>query len=474
LKTAPLLSTHKGVTQAVIETSYDDFMTFVDIIFRKSFDNFVTGDHIIRTCELLQKNKWTMRLSARDHFKSTALYALLMWKLWRLKRYPHDEEWKYFSYKTGMAKYHMSEEPGKLKYLIRRNEFFTDIVDLKPTAEFLHRYTWDDKHFLSIAPMGLKSFGRGTHCYGVIVDDPFQDPENKMKLTDIYKINDRIKSNIIDMPHENGELHIAGTAQTTEDFFFDKEFRGEFAFVQQPAISSWKEQSVLWREWQPWERLMRKRRLQGEKIFNQEYLCSPAYSEDAFFTQEQILGVTNPDLENLPINEKRKTMHDVAAYLDIGKKRHPSHLAVFEQRGDKKIMLHQKFMDGWDYKDQVAYCKQAIEAFDISWFEFDNTRGEFEAYIEDNTLPTIMMPCVHTVKMKGKMAGAFSLAVERKEVELIDSLRLSKSILAVTNDLEAVESVDGHGDSFWACAGAILGLSKPEGGYTETRARKYR
>lgn len=448
-----------SATAALVEVSYDDFTTFTTEIFSASFDEFKTGSHVLDTCDLLQNHPWTMRVSARDHFKSTSFYAYLMWRIWRLRKYPHDEEWKYFSYKASMAAYHLSEEPGKLKYLIQHNPYFRNIIDLKPTAEYLHRYTWDGKYFMSIAPAGLMSFARGTHCHGVIVDDPFQDPENKMKLTDIYKINERIKSNIIDMPHEDGELHIAGTAQTTEDFFFDPEFQAEFEFRLQPAIISEKRRQVLWKEHQPWTRLMRKKRLQGERIFNQEYMCNPVFSEDAFFTKEQIMGVVNPDLVNLPIHQRYEIKNDVAAYLDIGKQRHPSHLAVFELQGDKAVMIHHMFMDAWPYIQQIEYCQRAIENFGIDWFMFDNTRGEFEAFIEQNLLPSPMEPNVHTVKMRGQMAGTFSERVERKTVELIDDLRLIKSILSVTNDLQAVETPEGHGDAFWSCAGALMGLS---------------
>ncbi|MCK5609007.1 hypothetical protein KAR91_44445 [Candidatus Pacearchaeota archaeon] len=476
------------VSKAVEAASYDNFRVFTYFIFSASFDNFKTGNHVARMCDLLQRNPWTMRVSARDHFKSTSFYDLLMWKIWRLKKYPHDEEWKYFSYKKGMAAYHLSEEPGKLKYLIQNNIFFNDIIDLKPTAEFIHKYTWDDNKFISIAPSGLRSFARGTHCHGVIIDDPFQDPENKMKLTDIYKINDKIKSNVIDMPHEEGELHIAGTAQTTEDFFFDEIFQSEFIFKNQPVMkttpcsveqclkkfkdldkidclscSNYKVKSgqVLWPEHQPYVRIMKKRRLQGERINNQEYFCSPSYAEDAFFLMAQLKPVIGELSGNgYPVDTKRPTDNDVSAYLDIGKKQHPSHLSVFEKAGKKAIMLHQKFMDGWDYIRQIDYCNRAIENFEISWFEFDNTRGEFEVFIEQHKLPKPMHPCVHTIKKKGQMSGAFNERVENKSVELIDDLRLAKSILSVTNDLQAVETPEGHGDAFWSCGGALMGISK--------------
>lgn len=443
-----------------LQETFDSFPAFITEIFPASFEEFAAGDHVMEKAEFFQEHKRTMELSARDHFKSTGFYAYLMWRIWRLRKYPHDEEWKYFSYSYTMAAYHLSGEPHKLKYHVQRNPYFKDIIDLKPTAEVIHKYTWDGKHFVSITPAGLKSFARGMHPYGVIVDDPFQDPENKMLLTDIYKINDKLKTNIIDMPRE--ELHIAGTAQTTEDFYFDDAFRDYFEYRELPAIIDWKEELVQWPEFWPFERLMEKRGIQGEKIFAQESMCSPAFSEDAFFTQLQISTVSTAT-RNWDIYGTEAFTKDayVTAYLDIGKKQHPSHLAVF--MGSKKgraVMIHSKFMDGWQYIDQLDYCQQAIGFFDIDWFGFDNTRGEFEFAVEQHILPKPMKPHVHKRKTNDAMASAFGERVEKETVELLDDLRLGKSILSVTNDLKALETPEGHGDAFWSCGGALWGLNQ--------------
>lgn len=40
-------------------------------------------------------------------------------------------------------------------------------------------------------------------------------------------------------------------------------------------------------------------------------------------------------------------------------------------------------------------------------------------------------------------------------LELINDTRQTDQILAVTSDLQAFESVDGHGDSFWSNALAL-------------------
>ena len=85
---------------------------------------------------------------------------------------------------------------------------------------------------------------------------------------------------------------------------------------------------------------------------------------------------------------KLKKGRTVIAGFDIGKKTHPSHLAVFgvvkalvrEKVDDKEslvwkdvlVQLCSKYMDGWDYTDQIEYLKKAIFHFKIDKLFYDN------------------------------------------------------------------------------------------------------
>ena len=460
----------------IIETAQNDFNYFVDNIFSLSFTKFIGGDFIDEVSKWMQGNEWFMRISAKDHFKSTSLYADFMWKL--LKNYGVNKEYHYFSYQDSMAGYHI----GKIKRLIFDNPFYQDCVDLKPTAESVIKYSWDVKKDIkkytatTMEAHGLLSFKRGIHCHGVYVDDPLQDPDNKLLLTKVEKINKIIKTQILDMPKVGGFCKIVGTPQTNTDFFFDPEMKKKFAVIVQPAEKDVKNKISLWPEHMEWDELQQRKAIRGQKIYNQEYLCSPVYSENSFFMEEEINKVVNHHLSNRSIFDiiKDAENYDTIGGWDLGKKRHPAHFTVFQVRqvnGKRKaIQIHQVFFDQWDYAGnddnqfnpdkptQISYVKQAIKAFRIDKVFVDNTRGELTTLEERGELPRAIQLVTFTSKEKYSMATEFEKGVNQDFIELQNDGRMLRQILVVTNDLQAVETHEGHGDSFWSIAMCFKGI----------------
>ncbi len=53
------------------------------------------------------------------------------------------------------------------------------------------------------------------------------------------------------------------------------------------------------------------------------------------------------------------------------------------------------------------------------------------------------------------MATVFSDRVTHGSVSLLDDPRQTNQMLAVNNNLQAIESPQGHGDSFWSVAMAL-------------------
>lgn len=462
-----------------------DFSFFIDYVFSESKEILKNGEwtggvFVDDIASWLENNNQTVRVSARDHFKSMSFYAHIMWKIYRSAFTMESREIQYFSYKESMASYHVA----KIKQAIECNPHFSGIIDKKKRAEGVISYQWyTDGPKITVTPRGLLEFKRGIHCNDVYVDDALQDPQNKMILTNITRINDVMKTQILDM-YQN-ELHIVGTAQTQQDFFFDPEFTHRFSVRILPAIKDLDKQIVLWPEWMDWEELQAKKRERGEKVFNQEYLCSPVYSEEAFVSHQKYDSCKNDSLINYSftqweaeklrreaVNEKAEETGSDAPYpetdfvagFDIGKKAHPSHLAVFEKVGDKLIQRHSKWMDNWDYKDQLAYLQQAIDTFGIYVCYYDNTRGEFEAFDEQGQLPAEMEPVQFTFKAKHAWAANFDKALTNRKVELVNDPRQRNQILIVNNDLQAPETPEGHGDSFWS---VCLGLIDSEGAYAD-------
>src|ERR1700756_2703450 len=63
----------------------EDFRWFVYNIFSACFLNsptgFIGGEYVDDVCEHIDNNLFTMDISGRDHFKSTRLYADIMYRL---------------------------------------------------------------------------------------------------------------------------------------------------------------------------------------------------------------------------------------------------------------------------------------------------------------------------------------------------------------------------------------------------------
>lgn len=461
-----------------------DYRFFIYEVFAKSFDNFIGGRYIDYLAYLYGNFPWLFRVGARDHFKSTGMYAKFMHSL-LCDAYTGSEN-HYFSYSESMSKYHI----GKIKDFIKVNPYYDTLRDLKPTAEGIIAYKWDDappdNPPITLEPHGLLTFKRGIHCKRIFIDDPLRDPENKLNPTVIEKVNRVFFTELLDMVMKGGEAYGVGTPQTWQDFFFDPKIKQKFKVVILPAIIDEAQQKTLWPEWMDYNELAQRRDMRGVKIFNQEFQCKPVYSENSYFEERQIFHIINSDLINLPYDvepdaEIKKLLEvcDVYGGLDIGKKAHPSHFAVWLKLGpDKWRQLHSKFMDGWDYAKQLEYCKKAIQIFRINRLRYDNTRGEFEGFKEQGELPYQMEPIVFSTKTKNGMAANLQKLVNKTKIndkgevedralEMIDDIRQINQILAVDNDLQAIATPDGHGDSFWSNALAL-------GDEAQTRTMEYK
>lgn len=446
----------KEMTAKVI-AARRNYTTFTNEIFSQSKDIlkggvWTGGKYVDEITEWYQRNLKTIRVSARDHMKSVNFYSYIMWLMFR--HHHKNVECQYFSYNGKMAAYHTA----KIKAAVTCNPFFRGIIDKKTYSESVIDFSWDGVHRFTVTPRGLLEFKRGIHSPIIFVDDPMQDPDNKLILTKINKINEIMRTQILDMAQE--QLHIVGTPQTNADFFFDPEFTHRFAVKILPAIVNAERKEVLWEEWMDWDELMAKKRERGEKVFNQEYLCTPVYSEEAFVTPAKYDACVNQKLINYSFEEWKKIEHpdrDRVGGLDVGKKRHPSHFAVFEYNEKIKRwqQIHSKWLEGTDYTDQLDYCKEAIDTFELYELNYDSTRGEFEGFDERNEMPVEMTPVHFTSKARHSMATDLDKALTNRHVEFLPESRQRNQVLIVNNDLMAPETPEGHGDSFWSVCLAL-------------------
>jgi len=439
------------------------FDIFFNYIFSESIEKiegkFVRGWHIDKTCRRMQNQRRTVTVGPRKHIKSTIFYGYLAWQIYRMA-YPLDE-WFYLSYKDDLSQYHLK----KVKRYIAVNSYFEHIENMTKAETILH-YRKGNNYFIC-EPEGILSFKRGRHPRGVLCDDILQDPisqKAKLDISQILKINEIFFKQVTSLPKEGGELHIVGTPQDESDLFFELKKHSGYDWQLYQAIINYAKKEVLWPEMFPFERLIEIRDNEvGHKAFQTEYQCVPVRSEEAYFMPQEIDSVINP--RRKPLNQwvKYKLNKDIFAGLDIGKKRHPSHLAVFAVKNNKLVQILSKWMDNWDYIDQLDHCELVIENLKVDKLKYDNTRAEFEGFNEEGKLPTQMEPETLTSKMKHQLAVEFEKMVKNKTIELLPDQRQKRQILTVDNDLNAPETAEGHGDSFWSICLAIKAYLEGQG-----------
>ena len=454
----------------ILSDAQHSLFSFTENIFSKSFSNFVSGRYIEESCNYLQKYDRTMKVAARNHFKSTIFYSKIMSDI-MFRGIKEDLDIQYFSYNESLAGWHISQ----IKSFIGKNPFFEEIINLKSSAENVAAYTWDKKHIVRIKPKGIVSFARGSKSDYIYLDDIYSDPTNPIHPTVTYKISDIFKKVILECLKPGGEIHVTGSSMSQADIYFDPALQKEFHVKFCPGIIKDDEGNEIatWPEFCTLEKLKAKVLTMGERIFAAEIQCQPYYSTDSFFKKEQLRkDIVNSKLKNIRLVEGFNTPNLVIAGLDIGKKKHPSSFEIFEIKDGKAIQIHHKMMKGWKYYSgkkfdpfhptQVEYCREAIKQFGINSLYYDNTRGEFEGASDSGLLTTHFIPIVFTQKTKVQMAIDLEKIVLNKQIEMFDDEEILDSLCSVTNDYQKIESIGGHADSFDSFCLAMIGFSKFE------------
>jgi hypothetical protein len=382
----------------------------------------------------------------------------LAWLAYRMDK--NYMEWDYMSYKEDLGEYHIK----RLRRYIDRMPIFDQYERMTRAETHIHM-GFNRKEFV-VNPSGILSFKRGKAPYGIMCDDILKDPDSKMNISVLQKIEKIFKEEVESMPTD--ELHVWGTPQDDADIFTYPEQKKNYNSERYPSEVDAISKRSLWPEVWPWDRLQEKRADIGDKAFSKEYNCTPVRSEEMFLNRLRVETLTRVRLKNHNPERKLRLKEYTYAGLDIGKKTHPSHLAVFGVRvraGEepKLRQIHSKWMDGWDYKDQLAYCEKCIENFQIDSLLYDNTRGEFEGFREQGILPDCMFPLVFSAKNKYSMATQLDTLITNGNIWFLKDERQKRQMLSVDNDLHAFETEDGHGDSFWSICLAVSAFLKGQG-----------
>lgn len=480
--------------------SCDRFYLFVQSIYRwamvEHYGEFVGGNYIRDSCRWMQSNPWTLYLGPREHWKSSRYYAYLMWQLWRNRFMPFTKDFRvlYGSYRFKLSEEHIYN----VKELITSSVMGDlGLVDEKGHAEGLARYTWDGKHKFRVKGFGMLEGIRGGHAEITMVDDALRDEKNPNTKTMVYQINELFVKVVMSIPinHSDhiGELHVIGTPQTEEDFYFDQNVLKEFAHKYEPSIYTVNgEEFALWPERHSLASLQKKRETRkvqtrggAVSFFDQEYMCKPRTSANSYFDADILQSdhaLMNMDFwtfpgQNIPFDPTYR--FSVAGY-DPGKKVHPGHFVVLEVTRDGKLrQLLSKWFDHIDYTvpgpqgySQLGYILLAIEKFGIGTTYADNTRGELTTVIEQNLIPGLE-PIHISNPIKNAMAVELDSALASRRLTLCPDERQLRSLACLQGDLAIVQTQDGHGEAFTSLGLPTLHTLAPDSARTRPSSLSY-
>lgn len=460
-----LLADDLQFDQALRKKARNSFKLFFNTIFRESVENvegeFVAGKWLDEYCDRLQFGMKTCTLAARKHGKTTVVLGFLAWLIFRADTLSK----KIVNYIVIMFSDDVAcEKVKRLKDYIRYNRYFAHIHDRKPQAESVIEYDVAGV-IVGITPCGIFSFMRSKHPDGVICDDILKDPEKRLDLTQIEKITQIFESQITPLAKEGGFIHVVGTSQDETDILFKLEKLPGWDWKLYKAIIDRNKKTVLWPEMFSFKRLLDiELNETGKKNFRREYQLEPVRGVEGFFARSEIDDLIDTALTNYGTAKRAgdPDFGETFGGFDIGKKRHPSHLAVFDAVKDGDVIylieICSLWLDGVDYNEQIEILKRAIQRFGIVRLPYDNTRAEFDGFAERGEMPDEMTPVVMTSGGQERIATDLDKMVNQKRIILLNDERQTRSLLSVDDNLKAPESGDGHGDAFWSVGLAVQGF----------------
>ena len=430
------------------------FRDFVQNVWCHSFDHpeYFKAWHVGVLADDIQECVETgmnyVAVLPRFHFKSTVLGHAF--SVWRLLTAPRDCSVLYLSYADHMARYHIQE----INKAVARNPVLTDLmVNRNPKADFSARF-FINKKPMEIMHGGLFSFKRGMHVNGALIaDDVLRDPENPLNMGQITKVEDHFMTESLFIPLKGVPVIVLGTPMMPGDLLSKLQEDTRFKSRVLPALDPVPERRVLMPELYDEEWLLEQQAARP-KSFASEFMLIPHFSTEAYFDEEDITKCEYDVLRSAPATKEFtdiETGDQLFGGFDVGKKRHPSHLVIFRKRGEKVEQVHQSFLEGWSYSDQIEYLNEVAENFNLSLGYVDNTRGE----LEDRGLDHRWLSMTFTKKSKNTMAHIFEQFIHSGNLKLIKDERQKQQILSVSNELKAPDTPMGHGDAFFSIAMAL-------------------
>ena len=351
-----------------------------------------------------------------------------------------------------MARYHISE----INKTDNRNDQLKECKkNRSPKADYSFRYHINGNP-MEIAHGGLFSFKRGMHVNGALIaDDILRDPENPLNTSQLTKVEDHFLTESMYIPLKGVPTIVLGTPMLPGDLLTKLQEDDRFMARVLPALDPAPGRRVLMPELYSEEWLLKQQKARP-KSFASEFLLVPHLSTQSYFDEEEIRNCEDLTLTNYPASKsyEHNETDQLFAGFDVGKKRHPSHLVIFKKRGDRIEQVHQSWLDGWPFNEQIDYLNDVAKNFNITKGYIDNTRGE----LEDRGLSSVWKPMSFTQKSKNQMAQIFEHYLRSDNLRLLEDSRQRGQILSVNNELKAPETPLGHGDAFFSIAMALQAI----------------
>ncbi|KKL89629.1 hypothetical protein LCGC14_1912760, partial [marine sediment metagenome] len=408
---------------------------------------------------LAQYNPRLCIQAPRAHLKTTVLGQ--GGPFWQMFKAGNNElvDGVYFSYKAELA----NEKVAALKRLIKTNPYCRYWKDLKPTAENIIDFfvDWGDGPVAEVVLIGsgIKSATRGRHPSYVICDDILSDFANPLASSELRLINRIFRQTIMSLPaNYDDPLWLIGTPQAYDDILYQLAANEEWLWLVYPAVKDWGTHEVQWPEKYSYGRLMTIRKSVKPDAFEVEYQLLPVILTNQFLTREDLNQVV--DVQLRPWNLEKQFVNagglGIYAGMDVGKEVHPTHIVfTLELPSGTLITLYQTFMDHLSYPEQVKTVNRLTEVFGLTRSYYDATFN----VLDDRGLNQRWIGRVFTRKLKGDLATGLEKRVfadaDQPGIVLLNDRRFLDQITMVKKDLKAVETPDGHADSFWSTALAV-------------------
>lgn len=462
------------VEDAYVKIKKRDFEFFLRNVFARGFKKLEGKEWIgwddpksfpAILVDSLENHDRSSTIGPRDFGKTHIFTA---YALYRMITAEHRMQIYYLSYKQSQAEGFIKKiaKPVAEESPLISAFFHNDFSRAKTSMDVTNPLGYQ----AIMEPKGLLGSIRGEHADLMLVDDPLKDESagETPNPTQVQKATKRFFEDSVPMiKNETGECHVIGTAISPDDLLHQLQDKKGWRSNRIPAVKDveWDEDQTrivggksMWpKRWPSAKNFNKKLNDTTLSGFKKEYLCIADRDVDTFLSQEKLDKCFGLQSDNSNFEELKKGEIRLVGGHDIGKKVDPAHAIIFALDEDNELYeWTSKFMDGWEYQDQVEWWKTQFNRLPIYKAFYDDQRSEFEGFREKGELPSNFEPQKMNYQQKYNMAAELETYVNEGKIHFKNDSRIYQSLLSVGDDLKATRTESGHGDAFFSTILAVF------------------